>query len=375
MADKSKIQWTEATWNPVIGCARVSEGCRNCYAEVQAKRIALMHQNSAYSRVLRHDHDGFPLPRWNGAALPMPDRLDQPLRWAKPRLIFVNSMSDLFHQDVPFEYIAAVFGVMAATPRHTFQVLTKRPMRALEFFQWLGERPGSDRDSRVWWCAHHAREQGTEVFMRGSDDRRPHSNRNVPLETPWPLPNVWLGVSCENQEAADERIPVLLECPAAVRWVSYEPALGPVRFRNDWLLGTFKYCPDEALEEDADPCRGCAGYSLAGGDGCGAVRGPRLDWIVVGGESGPGARTCRAEWLRSIVYQCLHAGVPVFVKQLGAAYEDPENGIAGPALARSMDADTRTLVSRVLSHPKGGDIEEWPERLRVREWPTKDGAP
>jgi len=349
MADKSKIQWTEATWNPVIGCQRVSEGCRNCYAETQAKRIALMHPGSAYNGVLRIDPVSTqPLPMWNGTALTMPDRLDQPLRWEKPRLIFVNSMSDLFHKDVPFEFIAAVFGVMAATPRHTFQLLTKRPERALEFFQWLGERPwpGSERDSRVWWCAHHAREQGTEVFMRGSDDRSPHSNRNVALDTPWPLPNVWLGVSCENQETAEERIPLLLKCPAAVHWVSAEPLLGPIDFGK----------ADPVWSEDAG-------------------RFVRVDWVVVGGESGAGARTCRAEWLRSIVHQCMRAGVSVFVKQLGAAYEDPENGIAGAALARGMNAETRSLVSHVLRHPKGGDIEEWPVGLRVREWPTKDGAP
>lgn len=366
MADKSKIQWTEATWNPVIGCRRVSTECLNCYAEVQAKRIALMHPGSAYGDVLRV-RDGKLLPMWNGKAITMPDRLDQPLRWQRPRLIFVNSMSDLFHDDVPFDYIAAVFGVMAASPRHTFQVLTKRPQRMLQFFAWLDSQPspGALRDPRVWWCGHNARVNGCDVHMRESDKPAKES-RNIAESTLWPLPNVHLGVSAGNQEGADERIPLLLQAPAAVRWVSAEPLLGPIDFGalgdGSWLGGTTK-----------------------------------LDWIVVGGESGSGARACDINAVRGVVEQCREAGVPVHVKQLGAWSVDPELGdVIGPDgsvhYTRSMEGAKQMLAESArldpetgertpakgyrveahrirLKHPKGGDMDEWPSDLRVREWP------
>lgn len=326
MADKTTISWTEATWNPIIGCARVSEGCRNCYAEVQAKRIALMHPGSAYEGVLRRGKAGELLPMWNGKVTLMPERLDQPIRWKRPRLIFVNSMSDLFHDDVPFEYVAAVFGVMGAARQHTFQVLTKRPARMLEFFAWLAaspiEDPASSEATRaIVRCAYHAAKL-TNTYAPISMIPRPGA---------WPLPNVWLGVSCENQAAADERIPLLLRCPAVVRWVSAEPLLGPINF-------------------DARSM-GCVGHLAE------TFGNPLLHWIVVGGESGPGARPCRVDWIRDIVDDCRAAGVAVYVKQVGAV-----------AMERALihGEDDHHWRTR---HPKGGDPAEWPLALNVQEYP------
>lgn len=244
---------------------------------------------------------------WNPVAL------SKPLHWRKPRRVFVNSMSDLFHDDITFEQIAAVFGVMASTPHLTYQVLTKRPARMLEFFRWVkATAPKASLDGRLVdlttikalnvlrWHKH----VGKIAF--GGAER-------------WPLPNVWLGVSVEDQRRADERIPLLLECPAAVRFLSVEPLLGPVNL--------------------AYTC-------FNGADSFGAM--PGIDWVIVGGESGPGAGVCNAGWVRGIVRQCDEARVPCFVKQLGS---NPSGVLWG------------------LRDRKGGDPSEWPEDLRVQEFP------
>jgi protein gp37 len=286
----TSIQWTDETWNPVVGCARVSPGCENCYAERVAHR-GLTERHRGLTVVGKHG------PRWIGEARFVPEALGKPLHWRKPRRVFVNSMSDLFHDDITFEQIAAVFGVMAATPHLTYQVLTKRPARMVEFFRWM-VRP--------------------------------------------PLPNVWLGVSVEDQRRADERIPLLLECPAAVRFLSVEPLLGPVYL-------------------DYAAFNGC--------DSFGSM--PWIGWVIVGGESGPGARVCDLDWIREVVKQCRVAGVPCFVKQLGSAASDPKNGIAGAAL--KVPADFLDRVSKRLRDRKGGDMDEWPENLRVQEFPVVRG--
>lgn len=249
MADKSKIEWTDATWNPIRGCSRVSEGCRNCYAERTAARFSgpgQPYEGLALYRDLQADLKI--IPHWTGDVRFIPELLDQPLRWKRPRKIFVNSMSDLFHEKVPIEMIDQIFSVMWRAPQHTFQILTKRPGRMQSYM-----------------CAGYR--------MNGAT---------------WPLPNVWLGVSVEDQKTADERIPLLLQTPAAVRWVSYEPALGPVDF-SDWLLRPH-------------------------GDQYGAFS---LDWVVAGGESGPGARCAHPQWIRAARDQCQAAGVPFFFKQWG----------------------------------------------------------
>lgn len=264
----TSIEWTEKTWNPITGCTKVSPGCDHCYAEGIARRFA--------------GSKAFP----NGFEVTLhPERLDTPLRWRKPARVFVNSMSDLFHDAVPDEYIARVFGVMADASQHTFQVLTKRHgrMRSLlndgEFFQEV---------------------RGLAIDAHGM------------AGIPWPLPNVWLGCSVEDQKRADLRIPALLDTPAAVRFLSCEPLLGAVDLCQDgWLF------PDEFDR-------------------------PGVAWVIVGGESGPGARRMELDWAREIVEDCADAGVACFVKQLGSAH--------GPH--------------------KGGDMTTWPAELQVREYPT-----
>lgn len=267
----SKIEWTDRTWNPVTGCTKVSDGCTNCYAEGIARRFA--------------GGKAFP----NGFDVTLHhDRLDAPLRWRKPSRVFVNSMSDLFHDQVPDEYIAQVFVTMAATPQHTYQVLTKRHgrMRALV----------SSPEFRA------SVEDGIGARFEVDDRYR------------WPLPNVWLGVSVEDQKRADLRIPALLDTPAAVRFLSCEPLLGPVDLRP-------------YLNHECD-------------------RHPRPDWVIVGGESEPGARPMHLDWARTLVQQCRDAGVPVFVKQLGSVH------------------------GRALGGGKGNDPDFWPDGLAVREWPA-----
>lgn len=371
MSDQSAIQWTDATWNPVVGCRRVSPGCEHCYAETMAYRLERMGQERYRGlTVLRKGGR-----RWSGGIRLVPEVLDKPLRWRKPRMVFVNSMSDLFHEAVPFEYIAAVFGVMAACPQHTFQVLTKRPERMLEWFRWAADRYDGLHTIRRYFDADAYQRLESVWLERGLS------------EAPWPLPNVWIGVSCENQETADERVPLLLQCPAAVRWVSAEPLLGPIDF-GKWLdPWTCSDCEFYGSQNDSGPCH-CSDCDLetaydtgVGGekcprcgkdDGscdavgdtcpqCGSVEGwsrdhgfmfdserpSRLDWVVVGGESGRSARVCDISWVGGIVRDCDVAGVPVFVKQMGA------NSIGWEGRPR---------------HPKGGDIQEWPENLRVRQW-------
>lgn len=245
MSAKTGIEWTDATWNPVAGCSKVSEGCRNCYAMTSAARVANASlvtkpekrtpAQKAYTAVVPESLDGRRfLPIWNNRVVCMPERLTEPFKWRSLKRVFVNSMSDLFHEDVPDEFIGAVFASMQSCPQHTFQILTKRPARMAGLL------------SRA----------GLAV-----------------------LPNVWLGVSVENQQAVDERIPLLLQTPAAVRFLSVEPLLGRVWIEMEQLRA--------------------------------------LDWVIVGGESGTGARPMHPEWALAIRDQCVAAGVPFFFKQWG----------------------------------------------------------
>ena len=319
----TSIEWTDATWNPVRGCSRVSRGCERCYAEGTARRFAGPGQ--PYEGLVRLDAKGKPKAQWNGEVRFLPERLAEPLRWRRPRRVFVNSMSDLFHEALAFEQIAAVFGVMAASPRHTFQVLTKRPERARAFFRFMMAGQSEHGPSEAIACGIHAANHGADVDYFG-------------ITSPWPIPNVWLGVSVEDQATADERIPALLQLPAAVRWVSYEPALGAVDFSRVKV-------PDAP----SPPSHATVLHAFRG-------FGSRLDWIVVGGESGHGARPFDLAWARSTVAACREAGVPCFVKQLGAAARDVSRGYFPNSELR-------------LRNRKGGDMSEWPEDLRVREWP------
>jgi protein gp37 len=484
----SKIEWTGETWNPIVGCSVVSPGCTNCYAMRMAARLEAMatanrpkwtkaHRNG---QMLAHYIGTTKLskagPVWTGKVAPAPEHvLTAPLRRRKPTTYFVNSMSDLFHEDMPDEWIDRVFAVMALCQQHRFQCLTKRSSRMkayctapdvthriakamdairvnlehdpveswaqvpgypdyeasshgrvrraglilkpqmnerfsrLSISLWKDNKPstrwvhslvllahrgpppegqeachrnGDQIDNRIanlrWGTRNEnqqekvrhgsnggpaklTREQAAEIRAaraRGETqqsiaDRVGVSRSLVSMiesgsvwadAMPWPLPTVWLGVSTEDQRRADERIPDLLSTPAAVRFVSAEPLLGPIDFNN--------------IDND-----GVTGL-------CTLEKGPiGLDWIVVGGESGPNARPMQREWAESIVRQCRDAGVSVFVKQLGAAYVDEKNGVAGAALRVSEDVSD--LISRRLRNRKGADMDEWPQSLRIREMPSK----
>ena len=289
MSDGSKIEWTEVTWNPVTGCTKVSPGCDHCYAETFAERwrgTPGHHFENGFDVTLR------------------PERLSQPLRWKRPRRIFVNSMSDLFHEAVPDRYIAQVFAVMALAPQHTFQVLTKRHGRMRSLLA------GGPR--HAWVVPRHPSPfvQAVHAEVRSLAPAGPMLR--------WPLPNVWLGVSAEDQKWFDIRVPALMETPSAVRFVSCEPLLGWIDMAFDHECGDppHLYCP------------------------------PVPDWVIIGGESGPGARPMKLEWAREIVEQCGWSGIAPFVKQLGSV------------LGRELGAGS-----------KGGDWDAWPEDLRVREFP------
>jgi protein gp37 len=284
MGDKSKIEWTDATWNPVTGCTKVSTGCKFCYAERDFHRP---YPGRAFTDVRTH-----------------PERLDQPLRWKRPRKIFVNSMSDLFHEKAPQAFLDRIFAVMALSHQHVFQVLTKRPARMLAY---LSHENGiaSEETGRVqWWSAVAKRmEQEGEKFCVTSGGY--HGSFEFPLS------NVWLGVSVENQPTADERIPLLLQTPAPVHFVSYEPALAPVDF--------IPYL---------DPS--CSAFNR--------LEGARLDWLIAGGESGRQARLSHPDWFRSARDQCLAAHIPFFFKQWGEWA--PQSICAGPlSLCRWVFAD------------------------------------
>lgn len=287
--NRTEIAWTDRSWNPVRGCSRVSEGCRNCYAERMAARFSKPgmwgHGFARWRGRELHLEDGRVIhgsAAWTSRVELVPEKLDEPLRLRKPQRIFVNSTSDLFHEALPFTSIAAVYGVMARAPQHTFQVLTKRPDRRIAFAEWYKRTAYS----------------GT-----------------------LPLSNVWEGVSVEDQATADKRTSLLLQTPAAVRFVSYEPALGPVDFHFRCVLHP-KRCDEHQDFHDRHP----------------------LDWVIVGGESGPGARPFSLEWARSVRQQCLDAGVAFFFKQGGTSY-------------------------RCAHSAKGGCFECIPEDLRVREMP------
>jgi protein gp37 len=255
------IEWTDTTWNPTSGCDRISDGCTNCYALPMAKRLKAMGQ-------AKYQADGDPRTSGPGFGLTVhPDTLDEPYRWRKPRMVFVNSMSDLFHARVPASFIADVWRTMQATSQHTYQILTKRP----------------ERLARVLDQVH------------------------AELDLTQPLTNVWLGTSIES-DGYIRRADALRQAPAAVRFISAEPLLGP----------------------------------LPSADFTG------IDWVILGGESGPGARPLELDWVRDVIGQCRTAGAAPFVKQLGTVW------------ARTNGAADK----------KGGKTDDWPTDLRVREYPA-----
>ncbi len=272
MADGTKIEWTDATWNPITGCAIVSPGCTNCYA---MKLAGTRLKNHPSRNGLTKDTKAGPV--WTGEVRLNRQWLDQPLRWTKPRMIFVCAHGDLFAEGVDQVWIDHVFAVMALAPQHTFQVLTKRPERMREYILGMSSRRG--------FIA------GYGALVRGGN--LPDHYETAYEAVAKPLPNVWLGVSVEDQKRADERIPILLDTPAAVRWISAEPLLGPLD------LVTF------------------LGGTLRIGNIFIKVPAVRLDWVVAGGESGPDARPMHPDWARSLRDQCAAAEVPFLFKQWG----------------------------------------------------------
>lgn len=301
MSDKSPIEWTDATWNPVSGCDRVSPGCANCYAVPLAHRFQSKEKFSGLTVVQPNGKLN-----WTGLVKCHEEELLKPLSWKKPRKIFVNSMADTFHKDVPFEFLDEMFAMMAICHQHTFQVLTKRPERAVEYFANLGSRlydiqaAGEGIASLQGWC--HAGEDDWEL----------------------PLKNVWIGTSVENQQTADERISRLLQVPSVVRFLSCEPLLGPLNL-SAWLQ---EDCPDcEGYGGGRSPnwhddgawiCSRCEGSGQIPNECSG------IEWVITGGESGPGARPMHPDWPRSLRRQCKDAGVPFHFKQHGewANYRD-----------------------------------------------------
>ena len=323
----TSIEWTDKTWNPTRGCSRVSAGCTHCYAERQAARFAEIVPSDTPGGGIAGPFYGFVTkinghPSWTGKVELIESKILEPLSWRKPARVFVNSMSDLFHEALPDEAVDRVFAVMALTPHITYQILTKRPKRMREYVS--GQQHG--RMCRV--------AQGIPV-------------RGEKPNAPFPLPNVWLGVSAEDQKTADERIPLLLKTPSAVRFVSHEPALGPVDFVRI-------HCG-----------AGYTGNSLHGApifgvpaDAMAKRPWPAIDWVIVGGESGPGARPFDISWARNTIQQCNVASVACFVKQLGS---QPYEKLPGDMNAQPLFPE--------LNDRKGGNMDEWPEDLRVREFP------
>lgn len=335
MSAKTKIEWTDFTWNPVRGCSRVSPGCEHCYAEQIAARFSgegLAFHGYAEMK----DGEG----RWTRkVSLVESSDLDAPLRLRSPRRIFVNSMSDLFHEGLSDEHIDVVMAVAAVAtlhpraPGHVLQILTKRAER-MRAYQ---SAPVDQIRARIARAA-------AEHFYPDDDFWHLLATR-----MPWPLPNVELCVSVEDQEYARRRVAELVRTPAWVRGVSYEPALGPVAFDE---VVSEAYGQKHRLFE----CAACAGTGVAMGitavspktcEAC-AGRGVGLDWIIVGGESGSGARPFDLAWADAVVDVGRAYDIPVFVKQLG----------------REWSRDKGTLAK----DPKGGDMSAWPLRLRVREF-------
>lgn len=276
----SKIEWTNVTWNPIVGCNKISLGCDNCYAEKMALRQVYIHQkrecglnDTCLSYTVATNETG-----WSGKTSFNNSQLVKPLRWKKPRMIFVCSMGDLFHKSVPFAWIDQVFDIMAQTPRHTYQILTKRPDRMKQYFE--------------------------------------HKNELLKdLGGYSPPPFIWLGVTAENQEQANKRVPVLLQIPASIHFVSIEPMLSNI-FLDDWMIPTCK------------KCNGSGSLPISGGgiacpDCLNTVNGQgwlnsQIDWVICGGESGHKARPIHPYWVESIKHQCKVTKTPFFFKQWGA---------------------------------------------------------
>lgn len=341
------IEWTRGedgsegkTWNCIRGCSRTSPGCGGgtpgplkggCYAEAIAERFSGPGQ----------PFEGFAVrgKGWTRKVALVPEKLAEPLSWRKPCRVFANSMSDLFHDELSNEEIAAVFGVIAAAPHLTFQVLTKRAERMRDWFVWA-RGAFTERQRGIASAPNTTRAMIDAAFEYLGAVWKPRLDaawRHVEAD-PWPLPNIWIGVSVEDQVRAEERIKPLLETPSVVRFLSVEPLLGPV----DLTRIVEKRFDDMRIPAhvEFDGLRGFCGYAK---DGSEDRRG--IDWCIVGSESGRGARPMAPEWARKIVDDCIAAGVPIFTKQIA------------------------TPTGRLMRDAKGGDPKHWPPGNWPRQFP------
>lgn len=294
MGSKSKIEWTEDTWNPIVGCSIATPGCTNCYAMKMANRIVAMNPNSHYAGTVQDSKAGAV---WTGKVALAPEKiLTAPLRRKKPTMYFVNSMGDAFHESVPDEWIDKVFAVMALCPQHTFQVLTKRAERMKAYVS----ATFSGVTSTALYCLMHE--------IKELAAKEPERTLAIGRIASGPLSNVWLGVSTERQKEAEERIPLLLNTPAAKRFISAEPLLGPIDL-NEVIPHPISYSFKHGFNG--------------------------LDWVIVGGESGKKVRPMHPDWARSLRDQCKAAGVPFFFKQWGAYCPDGDScvGEAGGSMS------------------------------------------
>jgi LSD1 subclass zinc finger protein len=386
MKHKTSIEWTHqkgyqgAVWNPTTGCTRVSAGCDNCYAfalhdhRYKVNADAAMAEYRAGRGEIPYKPAGA---RAAGVAMPwskqydlpfsrvqlMEERVEGPLRVRRPTCYFVDSMADLFHEDVPDEFIERVWKTMVLAEEHRFLILTKRPERMRSFVTAWTQREAGEVLALAGQFEHDR-----SLDLRGDGELV----RNLRANAEKPRPNIWLGTSVEDQASADERIPHLIATPAAVRFLSCEPLLAPVditRFRHQYK----DWCPKCRRELERPP--GAQAIECAACGTAAALLIPNeLDWVIVGGESGPRARPMDLAWARSLVAQCRAAGVTPFMKQLGS-----KPGYQGDVLAAAPHPDWRhtdrdpkhpgwTLYGLRESH--GRDMSEWPEDLRVREFPN-----
>ncbi len=305
---KTSIEWTEATWNPVVGCSHISPGCDHCYAE-KAAASPRLQRFERYREVITGK-------KWNGKTVLHEETLQQPLHWRTPRMVFADSMTDLFHESIPFETVARVVDIIRRCPQHTFQILTKREQRMHNYF-------------------HH------------------HMRDHFPPEMQV-LPNLWLGVTVENNDQR-HRIEKLLQTPAAVRFISVEPMLGPADI-SKWYHEQACGCLDRFIKY----CPNCKNT--------GAVK--EIDWVICGGESGPRARPMHPDNPRSLRDQCAAAGIPFFFKQWGEwAPCDMFPGLQKPGVVKSLDGQHEGMVCRVGKKKAGCLLDG----VEYKEYPEKKG--
>ncbi|MDF1720546.1 MAG: phage Gp37/Gp68 family protein [Minwuia sp.] len=313
MTTATGIEWTGHVWNPIVGCSVLSKGCTNCYAMSMAHRLGSMAATPHYHGLTRKVKGTVV---WTGKVAAAPDATWlAPLKRRKPTTYFVNSMGDPFHEAVPDVLVDYMFAIMALCPQHIFQILTKRPERMRDFMAHILSRRLVGGQN---WPTSPLEDAAFNIVEDMGLDGNVAATSAYEAWHDWPLPNVWLGTSVEDQASADARIPALLDTPAAIRFISAEPLLGPVDLTLDGLM--YFDCADDCEYRFHDyttgvtECRRCED-SFKTDD-------PGLDWVICGGEAGPGARPMHPDWARSLRDQCAAAGVPFFMKQMSAVTLD-----------------------------------------------------